>query len=163
MTIKVSFFKTNFLLRYALLGLIAMLVLSCGSSKKAQAQQASIITAATSYLGTPYAYGGTTKRGIDCSGLVINSFGAQSIQLPRSTQDQIKEGKKARLKSLRKGDLVFFSTSKPKRKVNHVGIVVETSPAVKFIHSSSSKGVMISSMKEAYWRKNYKKARRILM
>lgn len=152
----------NIFLRIGILSCIAFLSVSCGASKKTKAQQASIISAASSYLGTPYAFGGTTKRGIDCSGLVINSFATQSIQLPRTTSDLIKEGKKARFKKLRKGDLVFFSTSKPRRKVNHVGIVVETSPEVKFIHSSTSKGVIISSMNDTYWRKKFRKARRIL-
>jgi len=152
----------NFFLRFLLLSAFATLFLSCGASKKAKAQQASVIASATTYLGTPYAFGGTTKRGIDCSGLVVNSFASQAIPLPRTTEDLLKKGKKTRLKKLRKGDLVFFSTSKPKRKVNHVGIVVETSPEIKFIHASTSRGVIVSSMNEAYWRKNYKKARRIL-
>lgn len=152
----------NFVLRFCSFFIFASFVISCGASKQIKAKQTSVVAEASTYLGTPYAFGGTSKRGIDCSGLVINSFASQSIQLPRTTTDLIREGKKAKLKKLRKGDLVFFSTSKPKRKVNHVGIVVETSPEIKFIHSSTSRGVIISSLNEAYWRKNYKKARRIL-
>lgn len=141
---------------------LTFIIVSCGASKKVSNQQGLVVEEAKTYIGTPYAFGGTSKRGIDCSGLVINSFSKKEIQLPRTTADLIKEGKKATLRKLRKGDLVFFSTSKPKRKVNHVGIVVETSPEIKFIHSSTSRGVIISSLNEAYWRKNYKKARRIL-
>ena len=145
----------------ALLSFSSLLV-SCGGAKKLREQQSkSVVFQAKKYLGTPYAYGGTSKSGIDCSGLVIKSFPSK-YALPRTAKAMSKEGKKAKLKKLKPGDLVFFKTGRG-RKITHVGIVVSNHKDYpEFIHSSTSKGVIISSLSEAYWRKNYRKARRII-
>ena len=120
-----------------------------------------IIQKALSYKGTKYKYGGMTKSGIDCSGLMYNSFKSEHITLPRTSLAQSQRGVAISKKNIQEGDLVFFKTSR-KNRINHVGLVVSNkSGTVKFIHASSSRGVMISSLKEGYWANAYAKARRI--
>ena len=122
-----------------------------------------IIKDAKKYLGTSYKYGGSTKRGIDCSALVQNVYMNQNIDLPRSSKDQSLKGKWIDIKDIIPGDLVFFATQKNSRKITHVGIVTSINGNdFDFIHSSSSKGVIISSLSEHYWYKAYVQARRIL-
>ena len=105
---------------------------------------------------TPYKMGGLSKRGIDCSGFTYITFrSALGCKLPRTTKLQSRTGKKVARNNLRTGDLVFFHTS---LFYDHVGIYLGDS---KFLHASTSKGVMISSLKENYWRKCYWTARRI--
>lgn len=127
-----------------------------------QSNQKLVIDTALSYLGTPYRYGGTTRKGMDCSGLVGISFDQANISLHRSSLDMSKQGEEVPLSQVQVGDLLFFSTGK-KERISHVGIVVEAIDDVKFIHSSTSRGVIISSIKEGYWYKAYRKAKRVLM
>ncbi|GGE40450.1 C40 family peptidase [Psychroflexus planctonicus] len=135
---------------------------SCGGAKKLRKQQSeNVVAQAKQYLGTPYAYGGTSRSGMDCSGLVMQSFPNQ-YSLPRTAKAMSKEGKRTKMKKLKPGDLVFFKTGRG-RKITHVGIVVSNNKDYpEFIHSSTSRGVIISSLGEAYWRKNFRKARRII-
>ena len=105
-----------------------------------------IVNYAKNYLGTPYQYGGTTPRGMDCSGLIQTSYYQYGIKMPRTTKGLLKAGKRKPLRKAKVGDLVFFRTSKRSRKKNHVGIVTKVNgDAVDFIHSSTSSGVIISS------------------
>lgn len=121
----------------------------------------SVLKEAYKFLGTPYKYGGTTSSGLDCSGLVINSFQAIGFQMPRISREQANQGKEIRLKDVKEGDLVFFSTSGS--NINHVGIVEKVKNGeVFFIHSSTSKGVIVSSIEETYWNKRFVKATRVL-
>ncbi len=121
----------------------------------------SVLKEAYKYLGTPYKYGGTTKSGLDCSGLVINAYDAAGVKMPRMSRDQAKEGKEIRLRDAREGDLVFFNTSGS--NISHVGIVEKVKNGeVFFIHSSTSKGVIVSSIEETYWNKRFVKATRVL-
>ena len=60
------------------------------------------------------------------------------------------------------GDLLFFKTTRKRNRISHVGIVVETGDEVKFIHSSSSQGVIVSSLSEPYWQRAYAKTSRVL-
>jgi cell wall-associated NlpC family hydrolase len=120
-----------------------------------------IINKALSFKGTKYKYGGTSKSGIDCSGLMLESFKSGDIVLPRTSIAQSKKGLKVSRSSVKKGDLVFFKTN-GKRNVNHVGLVVSVDNRdVKFIHSSSSRGVMISSLREGYWSNVFSQIRRV--
>ena len=122
-----------------------------------------IIDYAKSFEGTRYKYGGTSKRGMDCSGLIYTSFKNYDINLPRTTEGLKSIGSWVDLKEVTIGDLVFFATRKNSRNVNHVGIVTATRTGnIEFIHASTSKGVIISSLAERYWYFAFVQARRIL-
>lgn len=121
-----------------------------------------ILDEASTYLGTPYRFGGTTRSGIDCSAFVLNVFGESiGIELPRVAADQAELGDRVEKQELQKGDLVFFSQG---GRVSHVGIVQEvtTEGEVKFIHAATSRGVMISSLNDSYWGRKFRFAKRIL-
>tara|TARA_R100001369_G_scaffold81386_1_gene112370 strand:+ start:115 stop:624 length:510 start_codon:yes stop_codon:yes gene_type:complete len=122
-----------------------------------------IVKYAKTFDGTRYKYGGTTKRGMDCSGLIYTSFNKHDINLPRTTTRLKSTGSWIDLKDVNVGDLIFFATNKNSRNVNHVGIVTNVRTGnVEFIHASSSKGVMVSSLAERYWYFAFVQARRVL-
>ena len=123
-----------------------------------------VVTTARSYIGTPYKYGGTTRSGMDCSGLLMNSFKAIKVDLPRSSADQSKVGVQVKLNELQPGDLVFFATGNKRRKVTHVGLVTEKKGKdnVKFIHASSSLGVVETNIFAEYYQKRFRGARRVI-
>jgi cell wall-associated NlpC family hydrolase len=122
-----------------------------------------IIEHAKTFEGTRYKYGGTTKKGMDCSGLVVTAFKKEDVLLPRTTSDLSKRGDWIDVKEVKEGDLLFFATKKNNRRVNHVGIVTTSRPGhVEFIHASTSRGVMISNLAESYWYLAYVQARRVL-
>jgi len=130
---------------------------------KSNTNAESIIDYAKTFEGVKYKYGGTTKKGMDCSGLIYTSFKKEAITLPRTTHGLSTTGDWIDLKEVQEGDLLFFATKKNSRKVNHVGIVTAARVGyVEFIHASSSKGVMISNLAERYWYLSYVQARRIL-
>ena len=116
--------------------------------------------AVRSYLGTPYVWGGETKKGIDCSGLTKRSYkeGAQ-VGLPRLSREQWKSGEAVEEGRLQEGDLIFFNTMG--NGVSHVGMVVEPGSG-KFIHASSSRGVTEDLLKKTWFKKRYLGARRVL-
>ena len=132
--------------------------------KKPVSKQANaIVEYAKTFKGVKYKYGGTTKKGMDCSGLIYTTFKAHDIVMPRTTKDLSVNGNWVDLKKVTEGDLVFFATKKNSRKVNHVGIVTDVEGnEVSFIHSSSSKGVMISQISQKYWYFAFVQARRYL-
>jgi cell wall-associated NlpC family hydrolase len=133
------------------------------ASSKPTKEATDIVKSAKKFEGTRYKYGGTTKRGMDCSGLIFTSFKAHKINLPRTTADLKSTGSWVDLKEVNVGDLIFFATKKNSRKVNHVGIVTNVRTGnVEFIHASSSRGVMISSLAEKYWYFAFVQARRVL-
>jgi cell wall-associated NlpC family hydrolase len=109
------------------------------------------------WRATPHKMGGTSRSGVDCSGFVQQVYRDvfhQSIQ--RTTALQVRSGRPVESAQLRPGDLVFF---KPPDKVRHVGIYLG---AGEFAHASASRGVIISSLSEDYWRNCYWTARRYL-
>ncbi len=121
-----------------------------------------LIKTATSRLGVKYKTGGTTKSGYDCSGFIYSTFQEQDIELPRSSTDMAKVGKKISIKRAQKGDLIFFKTN-GKSVINHVGIIVEVSKdEIKFIHSATQSGVIISSTKEAYYKRTFAQINRMI-
>ncbi|WP_343613427.1 C40 family peptidase [Flavobacterium sp.] len=121
-----------------------------------------LIETATDNIGVKYKAGGTNKSGFDCSGLVYTTFESENIKLPRSSYEQAKIGKVIPLNDAKKGDLIFFKTNKS-RQINHVGLIVEVNyDEIKFVHSSTSKGVIISSTKEAYYKNSFEQVNRII-
>ena len=118
---------------------------------------------AKSFLGTDYQFGGTTKEGMDCSGLIYTAFLEENIELPRISREMSLLGTRLYLREVGIGDLLFFETDKNKKVINHVGLVVETrEEEIFFIHSSTSQGVIISSLKNPYWEEHFVMARRVL-
>jgi hypothetical protein len=106
---------------------------------------------------TPYRLGGTTKKGVDCSAFVQTlMLGVFAVQLPRTARDQRTASQKIDTDEMREGDLVFFNT---RGGVSHVGIYLHNN---KFVHASTSGGVMISDLNEDYWRRKFIGAGRIL-
>ena len=129
----------------------------------AEAIELAIIDHALDFLGTVYKYGGTSSAGIDCSGLVYTAFLQKDIPLPRSSRDMAKQGEHLELDEVRIGDLLFFITNKRRKTINHVGLVVELAEdLIYFIHSTTSAGVIISTLNEQYWQEHFVMARRIL-
>lgn len=122
-----------------------------------------ILKEANTYLGTPYRLGGMTRGGIDCSAFVLSVFeDVAGVSLPRVSSEQAKEGERVDISSVERGDLLFFQTMG--RRISHVGIVQEITPEgeVKFIHASTSRGVIVSSLSEKYWGARYRFATRVL-
>jgi cell wall-associated NlpC family hydrolase len=122
-----------------------------------------IIKYAEAYYGVRYKYGGTSSKGMDCSGLIYVAFKSEHIVLPRIARDMAKKGVRIKLNEVKKGDLLFFKTNKKGKGINHVGLVVALKRGIiEFIHSTTSKGVIASSLAEQYWQSAFIEARRIL-
>lgn len=113
--------------------------------------------AADEWEGVPQKWGGTTKEGVDCSGLVQSIYDTEfQLSLPRTTELQVQTGTEVSRSALRAGDLVFFRHG---RKKYHVGIYLSDD---EFLHTSSNEGVTISSLNRSYWTKRWWQGRRLL-
>jgi probable lipoprotein NlpC len=132
--------------------------------RETKEQVKKVIKTARSFMGTPYRYGGTTRKGMDCSGLLCTSFKSVDVMLPRTSEEQSRFGKTIDLDDIREGDLVFFSERKGSKKVSHVGMVTEVngSQEVKFIHASTKLGVSEADLYSPYFIKIFVKAIRPL-
>jgi murein DD-endopeptidase / murein LD-carboxypeptidase len=120
-----------------------------------------ILNTAEKYFGIPYCFGGTTTRCLDCSGLLVRVFAEHGIDLPHNSQAQSKQGMIINNKNdLVKGDLVFFTGSyNTKNRITHSGIYAGDN---KFIHSSTSKGVTVTSLDDPYWKNKFAFGSRLL-
>ena len=159
--------RKNFILSFWGIFLFTLVLTSCGTKKQRVALPADfkgpkelsrlygvritpddnifLYNEGAKWLGTPHRMGGSTKRGVDCSGFVAIVF---------READMLKYNcKKVSRSKLQEGDLVFFRTGSGKKKVpNHVGIYLKNG---KFIHTSTSKGVMVSSLSEPYYTRTW--------
>lgn len=163
---------------YILASLLIILITSCGSQKQLlynpdEVKQLSeklgiqldnrdkeddknmyLYAISSQWLGVPYRNGGITTKGIDCSGLTYNIYKTVYRKtIPRDTKGLEKEANKSTKNNLNPGDLVFFATSKDKNKTTHVGIYLKDN---KFIHASTSKGVIVSDLDETYYKKRWR-------
>ncbi|ATN07953.1 C40 family peptidase [Chryseobacterium indologenes] len=185
------FQNTRSIKQLSVLLIASAFVVSCGTSKKVSSSKKSgnktvvkaenlrkldskfdgkvprsvneILKDAEKYLGTPYKFGGNTSSGFDCSGFTVKVFEENSFNLPRRSSDQAEAGQNIDIRDVKPGDLLFFATAGGSR-VSHVGIVhdIGNDGEVRFIHASTSKGVIISSLNEKYWNKAYLHAQRVL-
>ncbi len=112
-----------------------------------------------SFIGAPYVWGGETRRGTDCSGFVQAVFGEAGVGLPRVSREPWKVGQDVPRGGLNKGDLVFFRTMG--NRISHVGIVTDPGSG-RFIHASSSRGVVYDKLSIRYYSARYAGARRVL-
>ncbi len=112
-----------------------------------------ILGTAKQYMGTKYVYGGKRPNGFDCSGFVSWVMQQNGIDITGSSRMIAKKGRNRSLKSLEKGDLVFFGSGS---KVTHIAIVVENDNVLKVIHSTTSRGVVIDQISDSkYWEKRF--------
>ncbi|MBU3679230.1 MAG: NlpC/P60 family protein [Candidatus Kapabacteria bacterium] len=140
----------------------ALLAFGCSSAKRIRVDAPpsirTVLERAQDLIGTPYCSAGTTPDCFDCSGFVGYCYVTTGIPMPRTSRELFTVGQSVNPSDLSAGDLVFFSTSNS--IINHVGIFLADT---RFIHSSTSSGVMISSLEEPYWKQRYKGARRVTL
>jgi len=119
-------------------------------------REASFFSIYNQWQGVPYRLGGTNKNGIDCSAFVQIAYrDAWQLPLPRTTKMQSKMGENINYSDAKYGDLIFFKTSKI---TNHVGVYLGNS---RFMHASTSKGVIISRIDNPYWASKFWQFRRV--
>lgn len=117
-----------------------------------------LLAEADSWIGTPYAWGGNDRKGVDCSGFVTQVYlRSLQISLPRTSETQMKYCKPIDRKDLVPGDLVFF-TVRGGNRVGHVGIYIGDG---NMVHSSSSKGVVVTPLDNPYFVANYYSSGRV--
>jgi lipoprotein Spr len=117
--------------------------------KKLDKTREALVKEARRWLGTPYRYGGNDSDGLDCSGLTMKVYkNVMDVSIPRNSSRQAEYCLNIGRENVEAGDLVFFSKSRSGSAINHVGIYIGDG---KMIHSSSSRGVIISGLDENYY------------
>lgn len=149
------------LLLTALLFLVPDDATAQGRKKRKQIDK--VIAEARTYLGTPYRFGGMSRKGIDCSGLIYNCYKTIDVSLPRNAKSQSKMGKSVSWEEVRPGDIVYFKFKQKGEKWDHTGMVVRADRKdIRFIHASTSRGVIESSLNESYYKDNVRRFRRVI-
>lgn len=115
-----------------------------------------ILILASKWIGTPYCYGGTSSRCIDCSGFTQQVFNSAGIKIPRTAKQQYRFGEKVNNKRILPGDLVFFYRH---NRIGHVGIYIGDNT---FIHASTSRGVTKQSLSNSYYKRTFAGYKKIL-
>ncbi|RTQ53581.1 hypothetical protein EJV47_02240 [Hymenobacter gummosus] len=122
-------------------------------------EDASLLRTITEWLGTPYRFGSNTKKGTDCSGFVTRVFKeAYGITLVHSSRSMFSNAKRVAKDEMKTGDLVFFRRG-PGQPIYHVGIYLKDG---KFAHSATNGGVMVSSLEQPYYHRNFYAAGRVI-
>lgn len=144
--------------------LVSDSLVSVNDSTPVNQQVDEILKFAKKFLGTPYHYAGSTPSGFDCSGFINYVFGNFGFELTRTSYGLAEFGKTVPLAQIQPGDLMFFKGSNShSTRVGHVGLVIEVTPdQIKFIHSSTSRGVVIDNFKASkYYIPRFIKAKRL--
>lgn len=132
------------------------------SSEDANYLSEQLVNNASDNLGSRYKSGGISKKGFDCSGLVYATFKNFDIILPRVSTDMAKIGRVLQRNEIRRGDLIFFRTN-GRKHINHVGMVLEADgDNIKFIHSSTKHGVIISTTQGTYYGRTFAQVNRVI-
>jgi len=122
-------------------------------------QAKALVDAAHKWLGTAYRYGGESRSGVDCSALVMNVYReALGLKIPRTTRSQRQYAAYIQRDDLQPGDLIFFSSNKNRKGISHVGMFIGSD---RFIHASSSRGVVVSKLSEKYFMTHYHSSGRV--
>lgn len=118
-----------------------------------------LVSEALAWVGTPYSYGGASRKGTDCSGMVMAVYqSVAGLRLPRNSAQQQQYCRPVPVEQAAEGDLVFFTTSKNRGRVNHVGLYIGNG---SFVHASTSRGVIVSRLSEDYYRRHFHSAGRV--
>ncbi|MDD4008390.1 MAG: NlpC/P60 family protein [Fermentimonas sp.] len=165
-------FSVGYLIKLVSISTLIVLLASCGAgrtglSRKSTATplQKDVLDFSKKYLGKPYRYAGKGPNSFDCSGFTSFVFKEFGFRLNSSSAGQDKQFPSITQKEkLNKGDLVFFEGSRRNGRVGHVGIVTETFPngEFRFIHASTTSGVIISESTEPYYASRYIRGGRVL-
>lgn len=164
----------HYLLLVGICACLFLLICSCGSHRSVSREEMRTIVHAAnrlgveidrgddhalliecaSWIGVPYVYGGNTKRGVDCSGFTCAVYDkVYGIKLHRRSRDQYeKDVRRKRKGVLQLGDLVFFTSPNANGVCNHVGIFLKDG---KFVHASSSRGVVVDNLSGNYFVRNW--------
>ena len=140
----------------ALLTVLCFAAIVHGSRYTVDLDESKLRQTLSSYMGTPYRYGGSSRSGIDCSGLAVAVYREQGLHLPRTTSEQYRIGESVPRERLQVGDLVFFNTKG--RGASHVGIMVGPD---RFVHASTSQGVREDELTSTYWSPRFVGGRRV--
>lgn len=128
------------------------------SDFKSNAESDEVMTKIIEYINTPYLWGGTSKRGIDCSAFIQTiMYQSLGVTLPRTSLEQSSVGEPVDKADLQFGDLIFFDTMR-KGRVTHVGMYLGNG---YFAHSGSKTGVAVASLDDEFYTRTYLKAKRV--
>ena len=127
--------------------LLAVLLTGCQSGPEPRTKGDELASLALSLRGTQYRYGGATRAGFDCSGLVFYAHQQFGFDVPRTAREQSKRAERVKPRKLKPGDLVFFSVHS--WRVNHVGIYIGDG---RFVHApGEGKPVTVNSLDDEFY------------
>lgn len=141
---------------------LSMFFASCRktTSTKSNHLNKILVNKCQDYVGTPYKFGGTTKEGMDCSGLIFTAFKEIGEEIPRVSYKQAEHFEEIEKEEIRIGDLVYFKVNSG--RINHTGIIsrIENRDEIYFLHASTSAGVREDNLLSKYWKSKFVKVTR---